>query len=231
MGLIPVAAGQLQQLTVNDFNPNFFVRTPFSITTTINLLIQQNDAVVVASPRVVTQSTKQATILIGTKFPIVFFDPRAGQFQVQYVDIGVKLQVKPVATDDGFVVMDIQPDISQFVALINNQFPETATRQANLSCRIKDGSTLVIGGLINETEVTTVTKIPFLGDIRSAWLVLQEHCQEPQQERSRHPRDPQGHGPTVSRPESKRACEANARSLFFFSSAADPNGAWHALLD
>jgi len=165
VSLTAVPAGAVQTLTNNDFNPNFFVRTPFVITSTLNMLISQNDAVVVAQPRLVTQSTKQATILIGNKFPIVFFDPRAGQFQVQYVDIGVKLQVKPVATDDGFVVMDIQPDVSQFVALINNQFPETATRQLNLSVRIKDGGTLVIGGLINESEQTTVAKIPFLGDI------------------------------------------------------------------
>lgn len=160
-----VIAGQQIINTVNDFNPNFFTRTPFSIQTTINLLITRNDAVVVAQPRVVTQSTKQATILIGNKFPIVFFDPRAGQFQVQYVDIGVKLQVKPVAMDDGYVMMDVQPDVSQFVALINNQFPETATRQANISCRIKDGNTLVLGGLISESEATTLQKIPFLGDI------------------------------------------------------------------
>jgi len=129
------------------------------------MLITRNDAVVVAQPRVVTQSGKQATVLIGTKFPIVFFDPRAGQFQVQYVDIGVKLQVKPVVMDDGYVVMDIQPDVSQFLQLINNQFPETATRQANINCRVKDGNTLVLGGLINESEATTVAKIPFLGDI------------------------------------------------------------------
>jgi len=149
----------------NSLNINFFARTPFSISTTLTMLISQNDAVVVASPRVTTQSGKDATILIGNKFPIVFFDPRAGQFQVQYVDIGVKLQVKPVVASDGYIVMDVKPDVSNFVALINNQFPETATRQASLSVRIKDGNTLVLGGLLTENEATTVTKIPFLGDL------------------------------------------------------------------
>jgi len=153
------------QATVNSFNLNFFTRTPFTITTTINALVARNDAIVLATPRVVTMSTKQATVLIGNKFPIVFFDPRAGQFQVQYVDIGVKLQVKPTVMSDGYVQMEIQPDVSQFIALINNQFPETATRQANITCRVKDGDTLVLGGLINEQDQTAVQKIPFLGDI------------------------------------------------------------------
>ncbi|MHB2020700.1 MAG: secretin N-terminal domain-containing protein [Candidatus Xenobia bacterium] len=152
-------------LVQNSLNVNFFTRTPFSITTTLSMLISQNDAVVVAQPRVVTQSGKDATILIGNKFPIVFFDPRAGQFQVQYVDIGVKLQVKPVVASDGYILMDIKPDVSQFVALINNQFPETATRQAQLSCRVKDGNTVVLGGLLTESETSTVQKIPFLGDL------------------------------------------------------------------
>jgi len=156
-----VAAGA----AVNSFNLNFFTRTPFVIQTTINALVTRNDAIVVAQPRVVTLSGKQATVLIGTKFPIVFFDPRAGQFQVQYVDIGVKLQVKPVVMSDGYVQMEIQPDVSQFIALINNQFPETATRQANITCRVKDGDTLVLGGLINENDQTALQKIPFLGDI------------------------------------------------------------------
>jgi type II secretory pathway component GspD/PulD (secretin) len=152
-------------LVPNAGNISFFTRTPFSIQTTLQALITNNDGDVIAEPRVVTQSGKEATILIGNKFPIVFFDPRAGQFQVQYVDIGVKLQVKPTVTGDGYIVMDVKPDISQFVALINNQFPETATTQANINCRVKDGNTLVLGGLINELENTTVAKIPFLGDI------------------------------------------------------------------
>ena len=142
-----------------------FARTPLALQATIQYLITRNEAKVLAAPRVATRSGRDALIHIGDKFPIVYFDPRAGQFQVQYVDIGIKLDVKPEIKSDGYVIVDLRPEVSTLVDLVNNQYPRTAVRTVNTSMRVKDGNTIIIGGLINEQDLQTVTKIPLLGDL------------------------------------------------------------------
>jgi len=142
-----------------------FQRTQFVIGMTLQLLINQSDAKVISSPRVMTQSGKESQVLIGDKFPIVYFDPRAGQFQVQYVDIGVKVVVKPIVSADGYVTVDMAPEVSTLKALINNQYPQTGITTVKTNVRVKDGDTIVVGGLLRELENVTVNKIPFLGDL------------------------------------------------------------------
>lgn len=142
-----------------------FARTPFTLEANIQFLVSQGEAKVLAAPRVATRSGHDALIHIGDKFPIVYFDPRAGQFQVQYIDIGVKLDVKPQIKADGYILVDLRPEVSTLVSLVNNQYPETAVRTVNTSMRVKDGDTIVIGGLINEQDIKSVDKIPLLGDL------------------------------------------------------------------
>jgi len=161
--LDPVAAAAVPSFT--GFAINSLARTPFIIASNLQLLIAQSEAKVLASPRVATQSDKDALIHIGDKFPIVYFDPRAGQFQVQYVDIGIKLDVKPSIKADGYIIVELRPEVSTLVELVNGQYPRTAVRTINTTMRVKDGDTIVLGGLINELDLQTVTKIPLLGDL------------------------------------------------------------------
>jgi type IV pilus assembly protein PilQ len=142
-----------------------FARTPFAIAANLQYLITQGEAKIMASPRVGTIAGKPALIHIGDKFPIVYFDPRAGQFQVQYVDIGIKLDVKVDIKSDGNIEADLNPEVSTLVGLVNNQYPRTTVRRVQTVMRIKDGDTIVLGGLITEQDVISVQKIPLLGDL------------------------------------------------------------------
>ena len=142
-----------------------FGRSGLAFQANLNFLVSQNEAKVLASPRVAAQSGTEAQIHIGDKFPIVYFDPRAGQFQVNYVDIGIKLDVTANVKADGYVVCKILPEVSTLVELVNNQYPRTAVRKVTTDARIKDGETLVLGGLIREEDIQAVQKIPLLGDL------------------------------------------------------------------
>jgi type II secretory pathway component GspD/PulD (secretin) len=142
-----------------------FARSPFVIQSSIQMLITEGEAKVLAAPRVAVTSGKDGLIHIGDKFPIVYFDPRAGQFQVQYVDIGIKLDVKPEVKADGYIVCDLRPEVSTLVELVNNQYPRTAVRTIQTTTRVKDGDTIVLGGLIREEDIQSVSKIPLLGDL------------------------------------------------------------------
>jgi type II secretory pathway component GspD/PulD (secretin) len=142
-----------------------FGRTPFVVQTTLAFLITNGEAKILASPRVATQSGGEAKIHVGDKFPIVFFDPRAGQFQVTYVNIGVTLEVKPQVKADGYIVAEVKPEVSNLVDLVNNQYPRTTVRTVTSTMRVKDGDTIVLGGLISESQRHSVSKIPLLGDL------------------------------------------------------------------
>jgi type IV pilus assembly protein PilQ len=142
-----------------------FARSPFAITSNLQFLITQGEAKIMASPRVGTIAGKPALIHIGDKFPIVYFDPRAGQFQVQYVDIGIKLDVKVDIKGDGNIEADLNPEVSTLVGLVNNQYPRTTVRRVQTVMRVKDGDTIILGGLITEQDVSSVQKVPLLGDL------------------------------------------------------------------
>ena len=81
------------------------------------------------------------------------------------MDIGIKLDVKPEIKADGYIVTELRPEVSNLIELVNNQYPRTAIRTVNTTMRVKDGDTIVIGGLIREDERVTVAKLPFLGDL------------------------------------------------------------------
>jgi type II secretory pathway component GspD/PulD (secretin) len=165
IGYAPPAFQAPTQATGTGMPIGFFVRNPFVLQSALSLQVTQGEAKILASPRVAALSGKEATIHIGDKYPIVYYDPRAGQYQVIYVDIGIKLTVKPTISPDGYITTDIDTTVADLRELINNQYPRTTERSAKLVIRVKDNNTIVIGGMVNDSNRTTVSKVPFLGDI------------------------------------------------------------------
>jgi len=160
---------QVQTDTVQDLAIGYFTRSPLGndqgyIRATLNYLIQTKDAKILATPRVAVISGKEANVHVGDKYPIVYFDPRAGQNQVIYVDIGVELKVKPTIGPDGYITTEIAPKVSDQTGLID-KYPITSERTASTTLRVKNGETIILGGLLKTTGNKTVSKVPLLGDI------------------------------------------------------------------
>lgn len=143
----------------------YFTRTALSLNMTIAALVSSGEAKVLASPTITTKSGVQAEVHIGQRYPVVYYDPRAGQYQVQYTDIGTNVVLTATVLPDGYIDMDLQPSISTFLGLVNQQYPRTAQRDAKINLRVKDGDTMVLAGLLREEERIDKTKIPLLGDI------------------------------------------------------------------
>ena len=91
-------------------------------------------------------------------------------------DNGIKVTITPFISPDGYVTMDINPDYSTIAGQLytggevegERDLAATLLQRRNLTLkgiRIKDGETLIIGGMIQETETKNVSKIPFLGDL------------------------------------------------------------------
>lgn len=141
-----------------------FTRNAFFISTKVNYLISHNEAELLANPRVAALDNQQASLLIGQTYPIVYYDPKAGNFQVQYIDIGVKLIITPVINTDGYITTTMNVERSVITGLVQN-FPILNNRKVTDTLRVKDGDTIVLGGLLDDEVTKTITKVPLLGDI------------------------------------------------------------------
>jgi general secretion pathway protein D len=123
---------------------------------------------VIAKPRILAQSGQQASILTGDAIPIitniVSGTTNTVSQQVNYVNVGVNLQIEPRVSSDGFVTSHIYSEVSS-VTSYTSGIPEISQRTASTVATVKDGEAFIIGGLLQENEIKTLTKIPFIGDI------------------------------------------------------------------
>ncbi|MFA4844057.1 MAG: secretin and TonB N-terminal domain-containing protein [Candidatus Margulisiibacteriota bacterium] len=140
-----------------------------SITTTLNALAADGKANVIANPRIATLDNQEALINIGSRIPYavpVSSGTGATQWAVEYLDAGVKLKITPQLGAEGYISTFIQPEvssISEWRTTAAGEFPVISTRNASATVRVKDGETIVIGGLMSESARENLTRVPILG--------------------------------------------------------------------
>jgi len=143
-------------------------RTPLSAGFTLNFLIQNGEARVLADPRITTISGHTASIRAGdTSYILTQTGGGAGTVatqQLQPFETGVTLDITPVVNAGNSISVTLHPSVS---SLAGTQFnlPEIATRDTQTTVMLLDNQTLIIGGLIQDTYSRTDTKTPILGDI------------------------------------------------------------------
>ena len=153
-----------------------FDRLPKVFRAFVDMLIHDGNAKVLAQPKLVTLNGKEASMLSGQRIPYlvsqtVFAGGAAAPTQsVQREEVGIKLSITPLINADGYITVRIRPEVSSVTGFRGqaNDLPVVSTRQAETTVRLKDGSSVVIGGLLNEEKTTGYTKVPLLGDI--PWL-------------------------------------------------------------
>ena len=87
--------------------------------------------------------------------------------QLEKIDVGVKLDITPRVTGEGFITVLVEPEVSRIVAFVgpDDDLPQTSTRRARTLVRVHDGEKIYLGGLLTDEDRETVKKIPLLGDI------------------------------------------------------------------
>ena len=141
-----------------------FTRNELFIQAQLNYLLTHNEAQLLADPKVSALDNLPASLLIGQTYPIVYYDPKAGQFQAQFIDIGVKMNITPVINTDGYITTTLHTERSVITGFVQ-QFPILNKRSADSTLRVKDGETIVLGGMIDDEMTKSISKIPLLGDI------------------------------------------------------------------
>lgn len=130
-----------------------------------------NDANILANPRVRVRNREKAEILIGDKVPVVTASTASTGVttqSVQYLDVGIKLNVQPQIYLHDDVAIKIGLEVSSIVQEVQTAGVlayQIGTRTATTTLRLKDGETQILAGLINDQERTTANRIPGLGEL------------------------------------------------------------------
>ncbi len=135
----------------------------------LDLLISEDKARLLAAPSLLTLSGKQASFLVGGEIP-VYTGTIEGKVTFEWRSYGVKLNVLPTVDSRGRVVMDVEPEVSSLdwnnaLDVGGIVIPALKVRRASTHLVLEDGEGIVLGGLIQESDVEAVKKLPVLGEI------------------------------------------------------------------
>ena len=145
----------------------------------LRAIVQDQKGRVLANPRIIAMNGKKAEIFMGQE---KYFSLLSGQasnpyYRLESIKTGVTLTVTPHIGRDGQIVLDLAPDISDVASDWSNDgaerteengtasLPVVTRRSATTSVAIKDGQTIIIGGLLRERHRAMIEKVPVLGDI------------------------------------------------------------------
>jgi len=144
---------------------NITITSP-AVLVTLNTLIQENKSRLLANPRLAVRDGETARMNIGDKIPFQVINAQ-GVPSVVIIEAGVKLEVTPRINADGFVTVKMHPEVSSIktAPAAGGVPPTIATREADSSLTVKDGTPIVLAGLIQKNEIETTVKVPLLGDI------------------------------------------------------------------
>ncbi len=161
-----VALPSQSSLSTGQITLNALTLKGFTLDATIDALVRDGKAHLLASPSIAVISGQEARIVIGERFPYKErTQTTSGTTETtKFVDIGTSLKVNPQINDDGYITMSLHPEVSSLTEALDAG-PRVATREADTTVRVKEGETLVIGGLIRQKDNSTIDKVPFLGDI------------------------------------------------------------------
>jgi general secretion pathway protein D len=141
-------------------------------TATLHALDSKSKLKLIATPQVAARSGETAQIIIGDKIPIPTYErsKETGSMEVtgyEYENVGILLKVIPFVNSDNSVTLNIHPEVSEITGYTgpNDERPIVSTREITTVFSVADGETIVLGGLKKQTSSTSVSKVPFLGNI------------------------------------------------------------------
>jgi len=133
---------------------------------------KDKDVHILSTPQILTTDNEEATITVGKNVP---YQTRAGTSEAdvdysyyEYKDVGITLKITPQISKDRMVRLNISLEstkLDELASIIRNDRPTTLKRTIDNTVIVKDKSTVVIGGLIDDSFSKTEYKVPCLGDI------------------------------------------------------------------
>jgi general secretion pathway protein D len=146
-----------------------YTLTGGNLTAFINALQTDQKFKVLSTPRIFTSNNAEAQINISQRVPYVLSSREDVNgnltFTYAFEDVGIVLTVTPRITANGYVTMEINQTANDLQGFTSFNAPIINQRQADTTVSVKDGETIVLGGIIRSTVTSTTRKVPLLGDI------------------------------------------------------------------
>ena len=145
----------------------------------IDALSQQGELKVISRPRLRTLNNQPSVVRVGQDVPVfgkqTIVSPGTPPVvttteTTQTITVGTVLSITPQVSDDGLITLDITPAVSRLAGTKTSATGQTDApiidiRQASSIVRVRDGATVIMGGLVQNSSTKTKRKVPLLGDI------------------------------------------------------------------
>lgn len=138
----------------------------------VNLKREVGDFTTLANPKIRARNKEKAKVMIGDKIPVVTTTTGTGGFvsdSVNYLDVGLKLEVEPTVYADDEVAIKVALEVSTLGTAVKTASGSLAyqigTRNASTVLRLRDGETQLLAGLISRDDRTNSSRVPGLGDL------------------------------------------------------------------
>ncbi|HLL72969.1 MAG TPA: type II and III secretion system protein family protein, partial [Pyrinomonadaceae bacterium] len=125
-----------------------------------------------AEPNVIAMSGQEASFLAGGEFPIpvIQSDGQRVNVTVVFKEYGVRLRFKPTIIDEDHIQLELEPEVSTIdfqngVKFQGYLIPALKTRRAKTGIELRDGQSFALAGLLDNSESSTLSKVPGLGNI------------------------------------------------------------------
>ncbi len=140
----------------------------------LKLLDEVTDSTILSNPKVLTLNRMPGRVLVGKKVGYLSTtsnDTTTTQ-TVQFLDTGTQLSFRPFVSNDGFIRLELKPQVSEAIirevsdatgAVVT--IPDEITNELTTNVMVRDGQTVVLGGLFRESNETSRRQVPILGDI------------------------------------------------------------------
>jgi type IV pilus secretin PilQ/predicted competence protein len=172
--------------------------TDFEFEAILHALEETVDANILSAPHILTLDGQEAYIMVGYKRPIIKSTIQASEGAVgiakelyYYQNLGIELNVVPQISDEDFINMQIYPSVTSSTEDVEatsmlagvtstDTYPIIDVRETQTQILMRDGETIVIGGLIKDVQHEGVIKVPILGDIPILGLLFQRRTTDVQ---------------------------------------------------
>jgi len=143
------------------------------MTATLRAILSDTDTRILARPRVLTLNNEKASIEVTAETAVASITTTASETQsettsAERIDTGITLEVTPQINKDGYITMHIEPTVIvpvQSTFFTDTTYVDPQKRSSKSTVMVKDGETIIIGGLISRNDSYVFSKVPFLGDI------------------------------------------------------------------
>ena len=167
-------SGSLTSSSASDFLVRITRGGAVSVDVALSALATRGDVHILSRPLLLAENNLEARILVGSQRPFVQVfrslptDGAVRDQVVQYRDVGTSLSLLPTINPDGYVNLQVKQEVSSATAELQFGAPVISTREASTHLFVKDGQTVVIGGLADRQVEQTRSGIPILSSI--PWL-------------------------------------------------------------